>query len=230
MKLIAIVALAAPVASFAPVFRASSWTRTTKMEITAAEAYEAAEEATKKYGVASKEARLAWEELEDIENDGGAIHPGAMKDAFAGDASASTQAKVAAFEEKVNKLDQLTNAAKTVNMQIKSEILQLQGLKLGPDIVASAKAVSSEAYQTAKAEAEAASLKFGKDSKEAKIGWETVFEIVSAADDDGTSMASLEDECLTSSSTKCLEYNLAMDELRSAIINAEGTPYNKARD
>ena len=36
-------------------------------------------------------------------------------------------------------------------------------------------------------------------------------------------MASLEDECLLSSTDKCIEYNAAMDELRAAIVQGEDT-------
>eukprot|EP00614_Pseudopedinella_elastica_P015525 CAMPEP_0172582068 /NCGR_PEP_ID=MMETSP1068-20121228/1483_1 /TAXON_ID=35684 /ORGANISM="Pseudopedinella elastica, Strain CCMP716" /LENGTH=230 /DNA_ID=CAMNT_0013375279 /DNA_START=59 /DNA_END=751 /DNA_ORIENTATION=+ len=230
MQTIVLFALLAPVTSFAPVVRESVWTRSVARGVTAKEAYAAAEEATKKFGVTSKEARLAWEELEDIENKGGALHIEAMKEAFSADPTASTATKVKAFEENMRSLDDLSNAAKTINMQIKSEILKLQSLKLGTDTLSAAAAVSSEAYQTAKAEAEAATAKHGADSSESKVAWEAVFEIVSAADDDNVKMSSLEDECLTSSSAKCLEYNMAMDQLRSAIVNAEGSDFNKARD
>ena len=89
-----------------------------------------------------------------------------------------------------------------MNLQIKSEILKLQGLKVGSGTVAAAATVASAEYAAAKASAEAATLKHGKDSKEAVVAWEAVFEIVSAADDDKMSMGSLEDECLLNSSSK----------------------------
>ena len=74
--------------------------------------------------------------------------------------------------------------------------------------------------------------------RRAAVAWEAVFEVglflvlrfsflfsllvdplqvVSAADDDNMRMASLEDECLTSSSDKCVEYIANMRELSSAI-------------
>ena len=36
-------------------------------------------QATKKHGITSVEARLAWEDVDDIENNGGAIHMEAVK-------------------------------------------------------------------------------------------------------------------------------------------------------
>lgn len=179
------------------------------------EAYKAAEEATAKFGVTSPEARLAWEAVDDMEGGAGVDAATMAKDGL------TSEMKVKEFESKMAKLEELTNAAKSVNIQIKSEILKIQGLKMG-NTMAAAAAVSTDAYKAAKAEAEAAATKHGEDSAEAKVAWEAVFEIVSAADDDKVNMGSLEDECLVSSSSKCVEYQLAMDELRAAIINAEG--------
>ena len=143
------------------------------------------QEATKKFGITSVEARLAWETVDDVENMGGAIHSEALKAAVSDDCDVlSTEAKCLEFESKMQKLEELTSAAKVVNLQIKSEILKLQNLKMGTSTVAAAAAVSSSAYQEAKAEAEAAVAKHGKDSKEAAVAWESVFEIVSVADDD----------------------------------------------
>jgi hypothetical protein len=160
------------------------------------------------------EAQLAWEEVDDIENKGGAIHMTTLSEKITKDyGTYGSEAKVKEFEKNLASLEQLTNAAKVVNLQIKSEILKLQSLKMGSSTMAAAAAVSSAAYKTAKAAAEACTPK----SPEAAVAWEAVFEIVSAADDDKVSMASLEDECLVSSSEKCVEYNAAMEELRKAI-------------
>jgi len=223
-KFILALCLFGSASAFAPV-RPTAWTARSIMAATPTEeAYAAAEEATKKFGITSPEARLAWETVDDMEDGGGAVDAATM----AMD-SLSSEAKVKEFEAKMAKLEELTSAAKTVNIQIKSEILKIQGLKMG-DTVAAAAAVSSEAYQSAKAEAEAAAEKHGADSAEAKVAWEAVFEIVSAADDDKVNMNSLEDECLISSSAKCVDYQLAMDELRAAIINSESSSYSMPRD
>lgn len=121
------------------------------------------------------------------------------------------------MEANLGRLEELSNAAKTVNIQIKSEILKLQGLKTASGTIAAAAAVSSPEYEAAKNVAEAAASKHGKDSKEAAVAWEAVFEIVSSRGSDKVNMGSLEDECLTSSSEKCMQYNAAMAELQKAI-------------
>ena len=115
--------------------------------------------------------------------------------------------------------------------QIEHEVHKLQSIKLGQSTVAAAAAISSEQYRKAKAEAEAAVAAHGKDSKEAAVAWETVFELVSTADESGhTPMGSLDDECaLDVTSAKCVDYHLAMDELQKAIVQAKSTTnFNKA--
>ena len=102
------------------------------------------------------------------------------------------EAKCRDFEMKMGKLEELANSAKTINYQIKYEILKLQGFPVA-STMASAAAVSSSNYQEAKAAAEAAAKTHGANSKEAAVAWEAVFEIVSAADDDKVPMGSLED-------------------------------------
>jgi hypothetical protein len=188
-------------------------------KVSAADAYTAAEEASKKYGVGSKEAALAWEVVEDVENDGGAIHASSMIE--------DPAAKSALLEDSLAQLADLTSVAKSVNTQIKSEILKLDGLKID-SMQAAANSVNSPAYLAAKAEAEAATNEFGANSEEAKVAWEAVFEVVSAADDAPVNMGSLEDECLVSTSAKCADYHNAMDELRNAIVMAESTEFNKS--
>ena len=41
-------------------------------------------------------------------------------------------------------------------------------------------------------------------------------------------MGSLDDECIASSSAKCIEYQTALDELQKAIVSADSTEYNKS--
>lgn len=111
-----------------------------------------------------------------------------------------------------------------VNSQIKSELLKLQAFKLG-SVASAASAVNSADYQAAKASAEACA----KGSPDAAVAWEAVFDIVESADGKAANMGSLEDECILNSSDKCVEFNLAMDELQSAIIRAEGSAFSKAQ-
>ena len=172
------------------------------------------QEATKFHGITSVEAQLAWEEVDDIENKGGAIHVKTLSEKMANTYETfGSEEKVKEFEKNMASLEQLTSAAKAVNTQIKSEIRKLQSLKMGGGTLAAAAAVSTDAYKNAKAAAE----KCTPGSPEAAVAWEAVFEIVSAADDDKVSMGSLADECLVESSEKCEQYNAAMEELQKSI-------------
>lgn len=180
-------------------------------------AYADAEEATKTYGVASPEARLAWETVEEVEQMMSSITAEIPKPLDEECDVELDEAKCRDFEEKMQRLNELANSAKAINYQIKYEVLKLQGLKLGAGTKSAVSNLNSAVYKEAKATAEAAVADHGPDSTEAKVAWDTVFEIVSSADDDSVSMASLEDECLLSTSDKCIAYNKAMSELQEII-------------
>ena len=199
-------------------------------ESAAAASYAAAEEASRKFGVGSKEAALAWEAVNDIENGGGAINPEIMAAGIDTnyETSGAGEHRCRELEKSMEHLADLTSVAKSINTQIKSEILKLESLKLGTSVQQASRSLNTEAYAEAKAAAEAATLEYGAQSKEARVAWEAVFEVVSASDDAAVNMGSLEDECLVSSSAKCADYHMAMDELRNAIIHAEATEFNKS--
>ena len=81
------------------------------------------------------------------------------------------------------------SVAKSTNTQIKSEILKLENLKLGDNnLQTTTAALNSDVYAKAKAEAEAASEKFGPRAR--GQGREAVFEVVSASDDAPVNMGS----------------------------------------
>lgn len=196
------------------------------------------QEAVNKFGISSSEARLAWEVVDDLESGYSAITaelPSGLDEECDIELD---EAKCRDFEFKMQKLEALASSAKAINYQMKFEVLKLQNLKASSPSGVKVSAVNSVAYKKAKAEAEEVSAKLGTKSKEAAVAWEAVFEVglflvlrfsflfsllvdplqvVSAADDDNMRMASLEDECLTSSSDKCVEYIANMRELSSAI-------------
>mmetsp|Transcript_80297 Transcript_80297/g.160266 ORF Transcript_80297/g.160266 Transcript_80297/m.160266 type:complete len:222 (+) Transcript_80297:34-699(+) len=215
LRTIIALCLVGPAVAFSPL-ACNRWARGVTASVTIDEAYTTAESATKEFGIASKEARLAWETVDDMENMGGAVKANTVASSPISDTDLSKESAVRQIEGTMATLEELTNAAKTVNTQMKYEILKLQNLKLGSGVQAAAGALSSPAYKAAKSEAEAAASKFGADSSEAKVAWAAVYEIVSASDDK-TDMGSLEDECLLNSSSKCVEYQAAMDELNAAI-------------
>jgi len=183
----------------------------------AEKAYADAEAALAQHGVASNEARLAWEVVDDVEMGMSSIASLVPKPLDEECDVELDEAKCRDFEAKMNRLEELAASAKAVNYQIKYEILKLQQWKAVTGAPSPAAAVRSDAYGVAKAAAEAAGAQHGAKSKEAAVAWEAVFEVVAAADDDTVSMASLEDECLVSSSEKCKEYNSAMANLNKAI-------------
>mmetsp|Transcript_725 Transcript_725/g.1552 ORF Transcript_725/g.1552 Transcript_725/m.1552 type:complete len:190 (-) Transcript_725:256-825(-) len=175
------------------------------------------QEATGKFGVASTEARLAWELVEEMEESLGSSIASLFPKPLDQECDVETdEAKCRDFEMKMSRLQEIAATAQSINYQIKFQVEKLQNLKVERSVPA-ARAVNSAAFKAAKDEAEAAAAKSGKDSTEAKVAWEAVFEIVSSADDDKVSMGSLEDECLLSTSSKCDEYNGAMKKLQATI-------------
>ena len=183
------------------------WAAVASLHGAAEDAYAAAEAATKKFGIGSKEAALAWETVDDVEDGGAAMSPATLSSGSLDEECdvTSEEQKCRELEASMQQLKDLTSVAKSVNTQIKSEILKLENLKLGDNnLQTTTAALNSDVYAKAKAEAEAASEKFGPQSSEAKVAWEAVFEVVSASDDAPVNMGSLEDECLLDgSSAKC---------------------------
>ncbi len=70
-------------------------------------------------------------------------------------------------------------------------------------------------------EAEAAAAKFGKDSPEARVAWDSVEEI-QGSDNSAATKPGLDQECLLDESEGCLEYERKIEELKMLIKEQEG--------
>jgi len=165
--------------------------------------------ASKKYGAASVEARLAWEDVEEVDSadNSAASVKGLDEDCSFGEgddpACAEYAMKMESFYEMLKengpKLEQMKNLA----TEIKGIQMVVPESKISPD---------SPALQAALADAQEWVKKKGADSTEAKLAWETVEEIASS-DNSAATQNSLYDECLTEAIDACE----SLDELSKVI-------------
>ena len=105
----------------------------------------------------------------------------------------------AEYESKVKALAQMLTKTKDELNEMKQLADDLKGVKLatppsGGHLIEEPE--TATAMKDALAAARAASEKFGKESTEAKLAWETVEEIAASASDDEAMRAPLDEECL----------------------------------
>lgn len=201
MKLFLIAALISSSAAFAPAPVGRQ--QPVALFSAGAKAIEAAMAASKEHGPTSKEARVLWDIVEEMD---------------ASDNSAAYQPAVVdeEYEEKVKALSQMLTKTKDELDQMKSLADALKGVKLGGSPTGSAPAPeASAAMQEALAEARSASDEFGGDSKEAMLAWETVEELASSGSHGKALKPGLDEECLIEFIEGCeaLEkFKAALDE------------------
>jgi len=130
------------------------------------------------------------------------------------------------FEKQMALLKNLQKNARALDSSIQSTIEDLKQVQLSTPSVSVGK-IDESAYQAAKKDAEDAAANFGEDSPEARAAWDVVYEI-EAADDEKIKTTSLEEECLVSTSAKCVEYKMALDSLQNVIISSEKNDFNKS--
>jgi len=189
------------------------------------DAHDRAKAASEKFGPDSEQARLAWEEVADLDDKadfGQAIKPPMDEEC---DIEKDT-VKCMEFDKQMSLLRELQSKAQSIETDIEIQIENLYRLKLDSPVVDTGKINESE-YNAAKAEAEAAVRNFGTDSAEARAAWDIVNEI-EAADDEQIKTTSLDDECLISTSQKCIEYKMALDQLQQAIVTSEKNDFNQS--
>lgn len=206
LRLVAILAFFSVVSAFQPIVRLDRWVKVHHVLFAAKEtAIKEAQDVSAKFGADSPEARVAWEAVEEMD---AADNSAMWKPALADDD--------ATVKLKMEELRILTAKAQEITTQIEQNIVNLkETVSLNKESV-SVGQINEGAYAIAKAEAEAATAKFGKDSPEARSAWDTVNEIESA-DDEKIFTGGLDEECLVSSMEKCVEYNKAMEELQAII-------------
>jgi len=173
----------------------------TLLRADASEAIKEALAASKEFGAASSQARVAWDIVEEIGSaDNSAAFTGGVTDEEC--LSTENQADCGEYEEKLGALAALLLENKAKIEQTKNlaeEILSIE--MVAPQSSPSPNAETS-AMKVALGEAKEAAEKFGADSTESKLAWETVEEIASSGMSE-TLRPTLYDECLVEASKAC---------------------------
>mmetsp|Transcript_3175 Transcript_3175/g.4743 ORF Transcript_3175/g.4743 Transcript_3175/m.4743 type:complete len:224 (+) Transcript_3175:83-754(+) len=187
---------------------------TTKLSAAASEAAIArALEMSKLHGPTSKEAQLAWEEVEEVDASDNTV---AFKGSLEEECSIKTPEEELACKEYNEKMDQLSAILKQEReplRQIEDLVKQLKGIKLPKAPLSSG--IPKPDTKAAIAEAKAAVAKFGASSVEAKLAWETVEEIA-ASDNSSVGSASLDEECLLELEEACATLHEFNDIIETA--------------
>lgn len=179
--------------------------------VDSAAAVKKAMEATEKFGKDSKEARLAWEDVEEMDSsDNSAAYEKPLDE----ECSTADEAEACQdYEEKMAALSQILSEQKEKISTVKSLVGELKAIKLSPPEPSNkGSAPDSDAVQNALKAAKEAVAEYGEDSKEAKLAWEDLEEI-SASDNSAVMAPSLDEECLV----EALEACEALEELSRAI-------------
>lgn len=119
------------------------------------------------------------------------------------------------YETKVKALSQMLTSTKDELQAMKTLAAELKDVKLAkpPSGGSAVSKDSSAAMKSALAEARSATEKFGMDSTEAKLAWETVEEIAAGASDSEGFRPSLDEECLV----ELIEGCEALEKFKTAL-------------
>lgn len=204
--------------SFAPygnfgVSRASSAIENSRIDTT--EAVQAALAASKKHGATSKEARVAWDMVEEMDasDNSVAYAPAVNEDECL--VTESMDPTCQDYDAKIAELSEAVEKAKVHLDTMKRVAQEIQVVKIQPAPAQSVPVVS-EKMSKAIADAKAAGDKYGATSKEAKLQWENVEEMASARENMEVMKPSLDDECLLEMMSACE----ALDEM-SRVLNLQ---------
>jgi len=218
MKLAAVLALAAFPSSLAFVVKTPSSSSPSALynsRVDTSELIKKAMEATKKYGAASPEARLLWEDVEEMDaSDNSAATKGALDSECEIEEDASISDACADYDDKMQELSSLVAEYGPKLDKLKALTQDLSGMKLsGTKIKEGDSPALKAAIAEATAAAEAATAEFGASSPEAMLAWETVEEVASSGL--GNAMgAGLDIECVIDSASDACQ---ALDELNKAL-------------
>ncbi|KAL3817616.1 hypothetical protein ACHAXA_006505 [Cyclostephanos tholiformis] len=199
MKLLLVAALITSSAAFAPapIARRSV---VSLLESASATAIEAALEASKTHGPTSKEARLLWEVVEEMNaSDNSAAYKPAVVDAD--------------YEAKVKSLAQMLTKTKEELQMVRQLAEDLKGVKLAAPLSRTAVPAYPADMKAALSAARAATEEFGIQSTEAKLAWETVEEIAASSTDNEATRAPLDEECLV----ELIEGCEALEKFKAAL-------------
>ena len=143
------------------------------------------------------------------------LHSMFLSAASAGVAVVETPAD---YDEKVKALSTLLKEQQDKISSIKSLAEELRGIKLSKPS-SGASSVDNPQMRDALKEAKEATEKFGMDSSEAKLAWETVEEIASS-DVSEAIKGSLEDECLLDTIDACE----AIEAMQAVLSKSKAQP------
>jgi len=211
MKLSALILLtgASAVSAFVPSASSSrAMTTLAAARPDSSAAIQEALEASKKFGATSPEARVAWEIVEEMDS----------SDNSAASAGVAVVENPADYDEKVKALASLLKEQQDKISSIKSLAEELRGVKLSKPS-SGASSVDSVQMKSALTEAKEVTEKFGMDSSEAKLAWETVEEIASS-DVSEAIKGSLEDECLVDTIDACE----AIEAMQAVLSKSKAEP------
>ena len=122
----------------------------------------------------------------------------------------------AEYENKVKTLAQMLTKTREELDLVKQLAEDLKGVKLASPVAATSSDESEDfatAMTKALAAARTATEKFGVDSTQAKLAWETVEEIAASATDDEATRAPLDEECLI----ELIEGCEALEKFKAAL-------------
>jgi len=187
-------------------------------DIDSTEAIKEALEATKKFGPTSPEARLAWDIVEEIDasDNTAAYESSSSTGAKGGQLTEADLALNAEYDAKVDDLKRLLaeQASKVGNLKKLAE--EIRAVKLAkPSKVVNQ--VESDQMRDAIKAAREATEKFGAQSPQAALAWETVEEIASNDLTAATLGVMTEDECLVETIEACE----AIEELQRVLNKVE---------
>uniref|UniRef100_A0A7S4I4P3 CP12 domain-containing protein n=1 Tax=Odontella aurita TaxID=265563 RepID=A0A7S4I4P3_9STRA len=173
------------------------------------DAVKAAMEASEKFGSQSKEARLAWEAVEEVDaSDNSAAVKGGINEAecLVDDPDKACEEyfeKLAELSELISEQLPKIDKVKTLAAEVKKVNLSKPESKKGGD---------SPAMRKALAEAKEATEEFGISSPQAKLAWESLEEIASSDLSEATK-GTLDEECLVETIEACE----AIEELQQVL-------------
>lgn len=191
-----------------------SHTKLYNSRVDTTKAVQAALDASQKHGASSKEARILWDIVEEMDaSDNSAAYTGGISE----DECLLNGSDNPECQKYYNKLGQLHNVLEDNKFrmdQVKNLVAELQNIKLVDPSAASSgpSAMDGAGMQTAIKEAQEATSKYGIDSSEAKLAWESVEEI-GASNNSEAYKPDLEDECLIETLQACQ----AIEELSRAV-------------
>jgi len=155
--------------------------------VDSSEMIEAALAASKEFGPTSKEARVAWDQVEEMDaSDNSAAYAPMVDDKD--------------YEEKLSQLTAIMKEQLSKVEQVKFLAQEIKAIKLSSG--STTKSPQTDQMRDSLQEAKAATEEHGIDSPQARTAWETVEEIASS-DSSVATQPTLDEECLIETIAAC---------------------------